>query len=158
MVRQANTASGIVETMTTLERAIEFAAKAHAGQLDKGGQPYILHPLRVMLTVVGGMHERMAAVLHDVVEDSSLTLADLRAAGFPNEVVDAVDALTKQEGESRLSAAGRAVMNPVARAVKIADVTDNMNPSRLQVLTERDEARLQEYRQVLSLLRDGAQP
>ena len=68
--------------MSTLERAIEIAAKNHAGQLDKGGQPYVLHPLRLMLAVQGS-HERMAAVLHDVVEDTSVTLEDLAAEGFP---------------------------------------------------------------------------
>lgn len=71
--------------MSTLERAIEMALHAHAGQVDKAGEPYILHPLRLMLAL-NGMYPRMAAVLHDVVEDTSVTLDNLRSEGFPTEV------------------------------------------------------------------------
>ena len=137
--------------MPTLERAIEIAARAHAGQVDKAGQPYILHPLRLLLAV-GSVHERMAAVLHDVVEDTSVTLDDLQAEGFPGEVLDAVRALTKTAGESRIAAAKRAAANPVARAVKLADVADNMDLSRIAQPTERDYARLKEYEEVWALL------
>lgn len=140
--------------MSTLERAIQIAAKAHAGQVDKAGQPYILHPLRVMLTL-RSPHERMAAVLHDVVEDTELTFADLAEQGFPAEVIEAVRALTKQPGESRLQAAERAVQNPIARAVKLADVADNMDLNRLPEPTETDFARLREYRAVLEILSAG---
>jgi guanosine-3',5'-bis(diphosphate) 3'-pyrophosphohydrolase len=138
--------------MSTLERAIEIAARAHAGQIDKGGQPYILHPLRVMLAVKG-KHERMAAVLHDVVEDTPITIDDLRSEGFPDEVLTAVLALTKTNGESRLSAAARASENPIARAVKLADVTDNMDISRISQPTEEDHARIKVYEEVRTILR-----
>lgn len=94
--------------MATLERAIEIAACAHTGQLDKAAQPYILHPLRVMFSVRTG-HEQMAAVLHDVVEDTSVSLDDLIREGFPAEVISAVRTLTKLQGESRIDAARRAV-------------------------------------------------
>jgi len=137
--------------MPTLERAIEIAARAHAGQVDKAGEPYVLHPMRLMLKVRGPL-QRMAAVLHDVVEDSAVTLQDLRDEGFPAEVVDAVQALTKQEGESRLSAAARAAANPIARVVKLADVGDNMDMSRIANPTDKDYARLREYEQVRDLL------
>ena len=140
--------------MATLERAIEIAARVHAGQTDKAGEPYILHPLRVMLSL-GAEYERMAAILHDVVEDTPVTLEDLAREGFPPEVVEAVDALTKREGESRLDAAARAVRNPIARAVKLADLKDNMNLSRLPDPTERDFARLSEYEDVRRLLLEG---
>ena len=106
--------------MSTLERAIAIAAEAHAGQVDKAGQPYILHPLRVLLRV-DGHDERIVAALHDVVEDSSVTLERLAAEGFSAEVLVAVAALTKRPGESRLEAAHRAAANPIARAVKLAD-------------------------------------
>src|SRR4051812_45045384 len=112
--------------MATLERAIQIAAAAHAGQVDKAGQPYILHPLRIMLAVKT-TDERIAAVLHDVVEDTSITPAELAAEGFSADVIDAVDALTKRHGEDRLTAARRAAANPVARVVKLADNTDNMD-------------------------------
>lgn len=137
--------------MATLERAIEMAAKAHAGQVDKAGQPYILHPLRLMLSV-RTPHERMAAVLHDIVEDTPTTFDDLVAEGFPPEVVAAVRALTKADGEKRIDAAHRAAADPVARAVKLADVADNMDLSRIAVPTEKDYARLEEYKQVRAIL------
>lgn len=137
--------------MSTLERAIEIAARAHAGQVDKAGQPYVLHPLRIMMAV-NGLHERMAAVLHDVVEDTDVTLDDLRAEGFPPEVLEAVRVLTKGEGEGRVEAAKRAAAHPVARAVKLADVADNMDLGRIAKPTERDFARLREYEQVRAVL------
>ncbi len=133
--------------MSTIERAIEIAARAHAGQVDKAGAPYIFHPLRLMLAVQLP-YERMAAVLHDVVEDTTVTLADLVNEGFPSEVIDAIDSLTKREGEGRLDAAERAAGNPIARVVKLADVTDNMDLTRIAEPTEKDYQRLEEYRQV----------
>ena len=137
--------------MATLERAIEIAASAHAGQFDKAGQPYILHPLRVMLRV-DGEHERMAAVLHDVVEDTTVTLEVLREAGFPAAVIEAISALTKQPGETRIDAAKRAAANPIARHVKLADNAENRDMSRIPNPTEKDVARLREYEQVRALL------
>jgi len=140
--------------MSTLERAIEIAAAAHAGQVDKAGQPYILHPLRVMLRV-STEYERMAAVLHDVVEDTLVTLAQLTEAGFPGEVVDAIEALTKRPGETRMQAAARAALNPIARVVKLADNAENMDLSRIANPTEKDYARVEEYKQVRALLLDS---
>lgn len=137
--------------MSTIERAIEIAAHAHAGQVDKAGAPYIFHPLRLMLTVKTP-EQQMAAVLHDVVEDTDVTFDDLRAEGFPAEVLEAVMALTKTDGEARLDAAQRAAQNPIARAVKLADVTDNMDLGRIANPSEKDYARLKEYAQVKELL------
>ncbi len=99
--------------MSTLERAIAIAAEAHAGQTDKAGERYILHPLRVMLAMETDV-ERIVAVLHDVVEDSGITLQDLRDEGFAEEAVAAIDALTKRDGELKLGAAARAKRNPLA--------------------------------------------
>ncbi len=137
--------------MATLERAIALAATAHAGQVDKAGQPYILHPLRVMLRVATA-HERMAAVLHDVVEDTAVTLQVLVEEGFAPEVVAAVEALTKRPGESRMQAAERAAANPVARVVKLSDNAENMDLSRIANPTDRDYARLEEYKLVREML------
>jgi len=137
--------------MSTLERAIQIAAKAHEGQVDKAGAAYILHPLRVMMAVASD-HERMAAVLHDVVEDTDWTFEGLIAEGFPEEVVAAIHCLTKHPGEARLDAAARAAANPIARVVKLADVTDNMNLARIPNPTAKDHARLTEYAQVKALL------
>jgi (p)ppGpp synthase/HD superfamily hydrolase len=126
-----------------LERAIEIAANAHAGQVDKANQPYILHP------------ERLAAVLHDVVEDTPITFDDLENERFPKDVIDAVRALTKLDGESRIEAASRAVQDPIARVVKLADVADNMDMSRIPNPTEKDHARLREYADVREILLTG---
>lgn len=140
--------------MGTLERALAVAAAAHAGQKDKAEQPYILHPIRVMLNV-RTEEERMAALLHDVVEDTRTTFEDLRREGFSDTVIEAVRALTKHEGESRASAARRAVANPIARNVKLADVADNMDLNRIPNPTEADFARLEEYRRVKAILLAG---
>lgn len=137
--------------MPTIERAIEIAATAHAGQCDKAGQPYIFHPLRVMLRV-DGAHEQMAAVLHDVVEDTSVTLDNLAQEGFPSEVLRAIAALTKLPGETRLEAAARAAADPVARKVKLADNAENMDLSRIPNPTDKDYARCREYEEVRALL------
>jgi len=137
--------------MATLERAIQIAVSAHAGQVDMSGQPYVLHPLRVMFSVTSSQ-ERMAAILHDVVEDTSTTLENLMEEGFHEEVIEAVRALTKLDGESRIDAAKRAVRNPIAREVKLADVADNMDMSRIPNPTEKDYARLREYEKVREIL------
>ncbi len=137
--------------MSTLERAIEIAVRAHAGQVDKAGCPYILHPLRLMLAVKGRI-EQIVAVLHDVVEDTPVTLQELRNEGFEEAVIVAIEALTKRPGESRLEAAQRAAKNPISRAVKLADVTDNMDLDRIANPTEDDFERLREYEQVRALL------
>lgn len=143
--------------MSSIERAIEIASSAHAGQRDKAGQPYIFHPLRVMLRV-NTEHEQMAAVLHDVVEDTSVTLARLEQEGFPAEVLRAIAALTKLPGETRLDAAMRAAADPVARVVKLADNTENMDLSRIPNPTDKDYARCREYEEVRAVLLAAAKP
>ena len=140
--------------MSTIERAVEIAAKEHAGVVDKGGSPYLFHPLRLMFAV-NTPFEQMAAVLHDVVEDTPVTLDDLEKEGFPADVIAAIDALTKRRGESRIDAATRAAANPIARVVKLADVTDNMDLKRISEPTDKDFARLKEYVKVRKLLLDA---
>jgi len=137
--------------MATLERAIAISAAAHAGQVDKGGEPYILHPLRVMLRMQS-TPEKIVAVLHDVVEDSDVTLETLGAEGFSQEVLAAVDALTKRKGESRSEAARRAKKDRIALAVKLADNAENMDLSRIAAPTERDYVRLEEYKVIREIL------
>ncbi len=131
--------------MNNLEKAICIAARAHAGQVDKAGAPYILHPLRLMLRM-DDPAARIAAVLHDVVEDSPWTLEQLRAEGFPSAVVQAVDALTRRDGETYDAFIHRASRDPVAPRVKMADLEDNMDLGRIASPTERDYRRLERYR------------
>ncbi len=137
--------------MATLELAISLAAERHAGQVDKANAPYILHPLRVMLNVPDIEH-KIVAVLHDILEDTTTTIDELYRLGFQTHLIDAIIALTKQEGESRIQAAQRTVQNPIARVVKLADITDNMDLSRIQSPTMKDFERLKEYQQVRDIL------
>ena len=135
-----------------LESAIATAAKAHAGQTDKAGKPYILHPLRVMLNVKGCIPEQCAAVLHDVIEDTDITAEALLELGFSKEVVDAVVLLTRSKDEDYMEYVKRLKANPIARAVKLADLADNMDMSRIPNPTEKDLARLEKYKKAKSLL------
>jgi soluble cytochrome b562 len=137
--------------MSTLERAIALAAEAHSGQLDKAGAAYITHPLRLMAKL-SDPERQIVAVLHDVVEDTAVTFDDLHREGFAPEIITAIDALTKRAGETRLQAAERAAADPIARDVKLADVTDNMDLSRIAQPSEKDFARLAEYARVKALL------
>lgn len=137
--------------MATIEDAISIAAQAHKGQKDKAGDPYLLHPLRMMLRMnsEGAM---MAAVLHDVVEDTGWTLEQLREEGFLDEVLEAVDCLTHRSGESYQEFVERVQTNPIARQVKIADLEDNMNIRRISQLGAKDLERLEKYHKAWCML------
>lgn len=137
--------------VATLERAIAIAAMAHEGQVDKAGMPYVLHPLRLMLSV-DTPEARMAAVLHDVVEDTAVTLEQLRAEGFPEAMIEAVQALTKRDGEDYEAFIRRVAPNPIARQVKLADLRDNSDLSRIAQPTERDRQRIEKYQRAIENL------
>ena len=137
--------------MSTLEHALIVAARAHVGQVDKAGETYILHPIRVMQRLRGA-DERMAALLHDVVEDTSVTLDDLRREGFNEAVVRAVDHLTRRDDEDYNAFVRRAATDAVARAVKHADLQDNMDLTRLGTITDKDRERLTKYEAALQIL------
>ena len=127
-----------------LEIAIEMAVKAHAGMLDKSGQPYILHPLRVMMAQTS-IPARIAAVLHDVIEDTEVTIDQLRQAGLPEDSLTAIALLTHQANEPYEQYIDNLKENPIARAVKLADLRDNMDVLRLPGLTKKDLERLEKY-------------
>jgi (p)ppGpp synthase/HD superfamily hydrolase len=144
-----------------LETAIAIAVEAHRGQTDKAGAPYILHPLRIMHSLETDL-ERIVGVLHDVVEDGpGWTFERLEGEGFGDDVIDALRLVTKRpedEGkdiDSYLRFVRRALSNPVARRVKIADIRDNLDLTRLSEITERDVARLTKYTLALRVLQDG---
>jgi (p)ppGpp synthase/HD superfamily hydrolase len=128
-----------------LERAIAFAARAHEGQFDRIGAPYVLHPLRVMLRL-DEPTDMTAAALHDVVEDCGVTLDDLRVQGFPEEVVAVVDALTRRAGETYEAHIRRAGATERSRRIKLADLADNLERSSLLPLTDDNVARIARYR------------
>lgn len=128
-----------------LDRAVLIAAQAHLGQKDRVGAPYILHPLRMMLRF-NAQTEMIVAVLHDVVEDNPDWNFDrLRQEGFSEEIIQAVDHLTRREQESYEEFVDRTSQNELARRVKLADLEDNMNLTRLKSLSGNDKKRLERY-------------
>ncbi len=139
-----------------LQTAIDLAHQAHIGQVDKAGKPYISHPLRVMQQL-STTPEKIVGVLHDAVEDSELTLADLQQAGFSEDIITAVDAITKREAEPYEVYLKRVMTNAIALRVKIADMTDNMDLSRIAEPTAKDHARLQKYEMTLPRLQQALQ-
>lgn len=138
--------------MTALDEAIKLATDAHAGQVDKSGERYILHPLRVMLAMKTD-NERIVAVLHDVVEDTPVTCDELYwMHGFAPEIVLAVAALTRGKNEDYFDFIRRLAPNPIARAVKIADLRDNLDPSRGLPNDPNAVMRRQKYNRALGML------
>lgn len=127
-----------------LEKALVIATKAHEGQKDKAGAPYIFHPIRVS-NRCRTEEERIVALLHDVIEDTNVTSSDLLDAGFPPTIVEAVLSITRNEGESYEDFVIRSKQNLIGRQVKIHDLEDNMDITRLRQLTEKDLERLNKY-------------
>ncbi|MBY0206572.1 HD domain-containing protein [Paenibacillus cucumis Kampfer et al. 2016] len=134
-----------------IESAISLALQAHKGQLDKGGQPYILHPLAVM-NRVESMEEKIVAVLHDAIEDSEVTIEELRGLGFSEEILTAIQLLTRSTEDSYEEFIEKTTTNRTARNVKIADIKENMNISRIKNPTQEDYNRLDKYRKALERL------
>ena len=131
--------------MSTLQRAIEIATEAHKGQYDKAGNDYIGHPLRVM-EMGTTENEKIVGVLHDVVEDTDWTFEALAAEGFSEEVIAALRCVTKlSENENYDDFIERVKKNPLAVAVKINDLSDNMDIRRLPYLSDKDFKRLKKY-------------
>ena len=138
--------------MNQLEHAIAIALDVHSGQTDRYGQPYILHPLHVMLEMESEV-EMTAAVLHDVIEDSEMTLDDLRAKGFSSEVLEAVDLLTHaKESTPYEEYVQRIKPNPIARKIKMADLRHNMDIRRMDRVRDQDVSRLEKYRRAWKIL------
>lgn len=131
--------------MSTLQRAIEIATEAHMGQFDKAGKDYIGHPLRVM-EMGKTEDEKIVGVLHDVIEDTDWTFEKLEAEGFSPEVIAALRCVTKiTENENYDDFIDRVKKNPLAVAVKINDLSDNMDIRRLPYLSDKDVKRLKKY-------------
>lgn len=143
--------------MPTLADAIILAVNAHRDQVDKVGQPYYLHPIRVMIKVRTET-EKVVAMLHDLLEDTPYTAEDLRSMGYSEEVLAALDCLTRRDNESYEALIDRLKPNSIARRVKIADLEDNMDLTRLHEITHHDLARLQRYLAAWRLLQDEVQP
>lgn len=134
-----------------LKLALRVATMAHAGAVDKAGAPYLGHAIRVADRLEDPL-DKIVELLHDVLEDSSLTMDDLRHEGFPEEAVQAVVVLTRQPGESYTAFIERVAQDPRATRVKRADLEDNLDLSRISEPTERDQSRLRRYHRAYARL------
>ena len=133
------------------EKAYEIAKKAHLGQVDKAGEDYIKHPEKVA-SFVKTDEEKAVAYLHDVIEDTELTLEDLCEYDFSKEVIEAVDIITKKRGEDYQSYLNSVKKNKLARAVKLADLRHNSDLTRLAKVTEKDIKRKEKYQKAIDFL------
>ena len=127
-----------------LEKALRIAVEAHAGQVDKAGKPYIFHPMRVCCRCFTD-EEKVVALLHDTIEDTDITAEYLLSEGFPRSIVDAVLSVSRNEDESYEDFVKRTRLHPLGKAVKLHDLEDNMDISRLEQVTDKDLARLNKY-------------
>ena len=134
-----------------IDIALAIARKAHAGQVDKAGIDYIQHPLYVA-SQVKTEQEKAVALLHDVLEDSDITVADLLAYGLSNEVVTAVQTLTKKKGQSYQDYLEKVKSNDLARVVKLADLKHNSDLSRLKSVSDTDRERVKKYKNAIRYL------
>lgn len=129
-----------------LDRMLVIATNAHAGQFDRGGAPYILHPLRVMSFLKVNDEELQCIALgHDVIEDTNVTYKDLRDSGISERVIDGIRALTKVPGETLDEYKARVFSSPDAMQVKLCDLRHNTDIRRLKGVTEKDIARMAKY-------------
>ena len=124
--------------------ALKIAIKAHEGQKDKSGREYIMHPIRVAERCKSPK-AKIVALLHDTIEDTEVTPASLKEQGFPDEIIDGILSVTKQEGETYEEFVRRAAKNPIGKEVKQADLEDNMDIRRLKEITDEDADRLRKY-------------
>lgn len=141
----------------TLTAAIIIAATGHKDQVDKGGQPYILHPMRVCGALFGQPPEVLqVGVLHDVIEDTPITMEMLAKEGFAAVVLEAVDAISRREDEVYNDYIERLCENAIAVQVKVVDVLDNMTDERMRVLTTSEQTGMtKRYTKTLDRLREA---
>ena len=138
--------------MGTVEEAEAFATKMHEGQTDKAGRPYIEHP-RAVASMVDGETEKVVAWLHDTVEDTPATIEQIREM-FGDEIADAVAAMTHDKSVPYMDYVRNIKKNPIARKVKMADLSHNMDLSRLANVTDEDLARVEKYKKAYEILKD----
>lgn len=136
-----------------IEKALEIAKKAHNGQVDKSGVDYIQHPIKVA-SFVEKEDEKIVAYLHDVVEDTKVTLDDLRNEGFSEEIVFAIDCITKRENESLEDYLHRVILSPLSYQVKLADMKHNSDVTRFEHPSEKDYQRSAQYKKKMVLLKE----
>jgi len=137
-----------------LERAIQIAVEAHAGAKDRGGKAYILHPISVMMRCETD-EEKIVAILHDVVEDTDWTFEALREEGFTKTIIEALKTVTKHsDDEDYDEFIQRSLKNKIGRKVKIADLRENLDVTRIGELTDKDLERINKYKRALKTLKE----
>lgn len=140
-------------TNSLLEKALQIAVKAHSGQIDKAGAAYIFHPIRVS-NRCSTDEERIVALLHDTIEDTEVTAEYLLMEGFPRNIVDAILSVTRNKDESYEDFIKRSRLNLIGRQVKLHDLEDNMDITRLEQITESDLSRLNKYLKAYKYLKE----
>jgi len=133
------------------KKAMTLCFAAHKDQQDKSGVPYVFHPFHLAEQMTDEA-ATIVALLHDVVEDTDGTFADLEAVGFSREVMDAIRLLTHEDATPYMDYVNRLKDNPIARRVKLADLRHNSDMSRLDEVTPRDLARAEKYKQAIAIL------
>jgi len=140
--------------MNIIEKSLEIALRAYSGKKDKAGKTYILHPLRLMAKTERE-EEMSVALLHDVIEDSDISAEDLLAEGIPQNIVTAVQALTKKDDESYELFIARVLENKLAAKVKKLDIEDNINILRLNFISNKDLERIAKYHKAWQVLNNS---
>ena len=133
------------------KNAMKLCFEAHKDQVDKSGMPYVFHPFHVAEQMKDEV-TTIVALLHDVVEDTKYTLDDIAARGFGQDVVDALALMTHDKNVPYLEYVAKLKNNPVARAVKLADLAHNSDPTRLDVVDEKAEERFEKYKKAIEIL------
>lgn len=134
-----------------LNKALEICYKAHKQQVDKGGNPYYLHPIQVAL-MCDTNQEKIVALLHDVLEDTTYNIEDLKKAGFDNNIIEAIMCLTKTKDEEYDQYIKRVITNPIAKKVKKNDLIHNSDLSRIKEITSEDLKRIEKYKKYIQIL------
>lgn len=134
------------------KKAMKLCFLAHRDQTDKSGIPYVFHPIH-LAEQMEDEDTTIVALLHDVVEDTAYTIEDLEAMGFPRRVIAAIRLMTHEEGVPYMDYVARIREDPIARAVKLADLAHNSDTTRLDVVDEQAKARLEKYAQAIRLLK-----
>ena len=134
-----------------VDQAIVMAVAAHSGQVDKGGKSYIFHPLRMMLKM-DTIEEKIVAILHDVIEDTFWSMNDIKYWNDDPVVLNAIAAMTHESGVSYFDYIDIVNANPIARKVKLADLQDNMDLSRIPNPTQKDFTRIEKYKKAQAIL------
>jgi len=135
------------------KKALKLCFQAHKEQTDKSGMPYVFHPFHLAEQMEDEITTTVA-LLHDVVEDTSCTLSDLRDMGFPDTVLDAITEMTHDKSVPYLEYVAKLKENPVARTVKLADLRHNSDLSRLDVVDGKALSRVEKYRKAISILEE----